>query len=120
LTEAAQEPPAAVGWSKVLVAEAEDLVSRRMFRVWYDRRDDAQNGRRYRLRRKRTTPFLVEDVGVAAIVAMLGSWKDVLAWHDRTVISPGWRIVTQPSDLGEPAETSVAAATQPILSPETF
>jgi hypothetical protein len=72
-----------------LVATAQDLVSYRRFCVLYDR---AEAGRK-RLLRPKPQPFLIHIVGAGGIVAAFETWADVVAWHDRTVISPGWQVL---------------------------
>jgi hypothetical protein len=71
-----------------LVAVAVDLVSKRRFRVWYDREEaERQVGR---LRRDRRRPLVIEDVEIEHALVRLASWEHVLEWHDRELISAGW------------------------------
>ena len=76
-----------------LVAGAVDLVSERRFRVWYDREEaDRPVGR---LRRDRRRPLVIEDVELGRALVRLAAWEDVLAWHDRELISAGWLMLKE-------------------------
>lgn len=74
-----------------LVATASDIVSGRRFHVWYDK--DAAPLRQGLARRPQTLPYVIEDVTTRRVAARLSGWVAVVAWHDATVISPGWRVV---------------------------
>ncbi len=78
------EPPAE------LVATAQDLGSYRRFLVLYNR-DEAK--RKRLLGRPRSHPFLIRFVGGRESVAAFESWREVVAWHDRTLNSPGWQVL---------------------------
>jgi hypothetical protein len=63
------------------LALATDIVSGRRFLV-FSEGDDQQH-------------FLVEAAD-GSRVASFESWEAVLAWHDRTVVSPGFRMASPP------------------------
>jgi hypothetical protein len=93
------ERPAWAAATTILVAEVEDIVARRTFRVWFDGDEAARpvDG----LRRDRRRPFRIEQTDSAREVGAFTAWEEVDAWRERTVISPGWRIVTPLSEVGE-------------------
>lgn len=94
------QPPAWAGEKPVLIAEAEDIVPRRTFRVWYDQAEAERSGDG-RLRRDRRLLFRIEQVDSGQQVDAFGSWEDVEAWHGRTVISAGWRVLNPVPELGQ-------------------
>lgn len=97
--------PGCVSAEAELVAAASDLVSGRRFRAWYQAADAPP--RRGLIRRARAFPYVVEDVTAQRIAARLASWAAVVAWHDATVISPGWRVVdVSPIPLMDEAQAS--------------
>jgi hypothetical protein len=85
----------------VLIADGEDLVTRRRFRVWYD--EVEANLARSRLRRRRRPlPFLIENAETGRLVTALRSWGEVVSWYNDAVISSsGWRILSRPSGIEE-------------------
>ncbi len=84
----------------ILLAEVEDIVSRRSFRAWYvgAEAERSVDGLRWR---ERPLPFRIEQVDSGRQLGAFGSWSEIEAWHERTVISAGWRIVNALPELGE-------------------
>jgi hypothetical protein len=64
-------------------------------------------------------PFRVEQVDSGTQVAALASWEEVEAWHERTVISAGWRMVNALPDLGEVGSTPEDGGSRPFAAPES-
>jgi hypothetical protein len=84
------EPPAE------LVATAQDLVSYRRFLVLYDPREAQRKG----LLGPRARPFSIKVVGGDGAVASFPSWSEVVAWHDRALISSGLQVLKQLPEMG--------------------
>lgn len=99
----------------ILVAEVEDIVARRMFRVWFDGDEAARPGDG--LRRDPRRPFRIEETDSAREVGAFTAWKEVDAWRERTVISAGWRMVTPLSEVGE-RTTAQPDAPPSVAEPE--
>lgn len=100
-----------VGPKTELVAMAVDVVSGDCFRAWYDNVEAARP--RSRLRRNRARPLLVEDVGTGSVVARLSSWAEAVDWHDRTLISTGWRVLSPQAEVDGRGALAVGGMLEP-------
>ncbi|HKP19228.1 MAG TPA: hypothetical protein VJT84_12165 [Gaiellaceae bacterium] len=88
--DAVAEPLLPIEPEVEIVATARDAVSYRAFVVLYDRMEAE---RRQGLLSPRTRPFVIKLVGRDEPIAEFHSWPEVRAWHDRHLISTGWRVL---------------------------
>jgi hypothetical protein len=73
-----------------VIATARDAVSYRSFVVLYDQ---SQAESRHGLLSPRARPFVIRLVGRDEPIAAFHSWPEVVVWHDRNLISTGWRVL---------------------------
>lgn len=109
-----QRRPEWAGTDTHLIAVAEDLVSGSSYRAW--RRPSTPHTGRFRSR-NRPYSFVVERASTGEMIAVFDTWPNVVAWHDRTLISAGWRVL-MPPDAEQPSPAGSDAPAHGEVVPE--